>query len=97
MKLTIEHKMQTEIDIEFPYFTTTGIHSFCFIDEHKCIQVTLGQYTAPSIDTHSYYPQSWLLEQKCTQKEFQKHYENAQSELTIKYHELFSKNHILEP
>ena len=96
MKLKITTEITTEIEIEFPYFAKQGIFAYCFIDENHCIQVQQGKFTCAAIQILSVYPESFLLIQKCTQDEFLLHYQNAQAELTLQYHELFSKNHILE-
>jgi hypothetical protein len=96
MKLQIKSEITTEIDIEFPYFAKNGIHAYCFISQNECVGVRLGEYTTARIEHYSVYPESWLLDTKCTQDEFLAHYQNAQAELTLLYHELFSKNNILE-
>jgi len=96
MKLKIKSEITTEIDIDFPYFAKNGIHAYCFINENECIGVRQGGYTTARIEHYSPYPEIWLLEPKCTHDEFLLHYQNAQAELTLQYHKLFSKNNILE-
>jgi len=96
MKLQIKSEIATEIDIDFPCFAKNGIYAYCFISEEECVGVRNGAYTGAAIERYTVYPESWLLEPKCTQDEFLLHYQNAQAELTILYHELFSKNNILE-
>ena len=92
MKLTIKETVEREIDIEFPYFVQDEIHTYCFISEIECIGIRNGEYTKAAIEHYRIYPKSWLLFPPCTQEEFQKHYENAQAEISQQYYELFSKN-----
>jgi len=96
MKIQIKEIVITEIDIDFPYYAKNGIHAYCFINENECIGVRQGGYTTARIEHYSPYPEIWIIEPKCTHDEFLLHYQNAQAELTLIYHELFSKNHILE-
>ena len=73
MKLTINETVTREIEIEFPLFTTDGLHFFKFKNEHNCTQVAVLYLTGLcTIERYmeSCFPKDWMLLEKVTEKEF---------------------------
>ena len=63
----------TEIKIELPYYTTSGIHFFRFDENQDSICVLENSSCGFSIEKRpkSQTPESWYLYQKTTKEEFE--------------------------
>ena len=75
MKIEIKETTEkiTEIEVELPYYTTSGIHFFRFDENQNCICVLENSSCGFSISKYpkSQTPESWYLYQKITKEEFE--------------------------
>ena len=89
--MKIKTTVEVEVEVKFPFYATDGLHYFR-IDENGCLMVKYSEKLFTSIDFTKYYPESYFAIAQCTEKEFLTAYTEAQSYLTVMYHNLFSKS-----
>ena len=75
MKIEIKERteIRIEIEIELPYYTTSGIHFFRFDENQDSICVLESSSSGFNIEKRpkSQTPESWYLYQKTTKEEFE--------------------------
>lgn len=75
MKIEIKETTEriTEIEIEFPYYTTSGSHFFRFDENQNCLYVFKNSSCGFNIQKlpKSQTPENWYLYQKTTKEEFE--------------------------
>ena len=75
MKIEIKETTEkiTEIEIELPYYTTSGIHFFGFDENQNCISILEKSSCGFGIEKRpkSQTPESWYLYQEITKEEFE--------------------------
>lgn len=71
MIIEIDEIVKKEIQIEFPHYTTDGLHFYKFKDEHNCTQVVGSKIIGGfKVETSVNFPKVWMLFDKITEKEF---------------------------
>ena len=96
--IEITKTVTEQITVNFPLYTTDGLHYYCFYDG-GCIAVKNNKYVGFSIEQffERIYPDSWLLLTQITEQEFKTVWQQAQSEITLEYHRIFSRqNYFIE-
>lgn len=91
--IEITKTVTEQITVEFPLYTTDGTFYYR-IDESGCIGIKNNKYIGVAIEEYKNgnYPESWMTKKQITEHEFIKIWQEAQSEITLKYHSFFSKN-----
>lgn len=71
MIIEIDEIVKKEIQIEFPHYTTDGLHFYKFKNEHSCTQVVGSKIIGGfKIETSVKFPTGWMLLAKITEQEF---------------------------
>lgn len=71
MIIEIDEIVKKEIQIEFPHYTTDGLHFYKFKNEHSCTQVVGSKLIGGfKVETHIHFTNRWMLLNKITEKEF---------------------------
>lgn len=92
MKLTVETKSTVEVEVNFPHYRKRSGQAWIIINENAdTLWVThYGEHSAIEFGKRDINFACTFGEQ-CTEQEFLRMYTEAQSNLTVQYHELFSK------
>ena len=80
MIIEINETVKRTVEIEFPHYTTDGLHFFKFKNEHNCTQVAVRDLTGlcmAEIYTEDCFPKDWMLLEKVTEKEFNDKFNNV--------------------
>ena len=79
MKIEVKVKKTIEIEVELPYYTTSGVHSFRFDENQNCICVYLSSKDCFEIQKlpKERTPEEWYLEKQITKEEFEAKFNEA--------------------
>ena len=90
--IKITKTVTEQITVNFPLYTTDGLHYYCFND-NACIAIKNSKIVGFAIEQfiEGNYPYSWLSLTQITEQEFKTVWQQAQSEITLEYHRIFSK------
>ena len=78
MKLKIKETTEKQIDIEFPYHTSNGLHFFKFDENENCTVVYKSKFNSNEFEiskrTKRLTPDDWWLCPQITKEEFDAEY-----------------------
>ena len=80
MKLKIEEQVTREIDVEFPLFTTDGLHYYKFENENNCTEAMRSNFTEGYVirkHIKGAFPQTWMLNEAINEEQYNRAYERA--------------------